>query len=208
VTYIFTHDSVGVGEDGPTHQPVETCSGLRVIPGLDVIRPADQEETAGAFAAALSNTDRPTVLLLSRQKVPGISGVTARERREGTLRGAYIVKKETAALETILIGTGSELQHALKAAADLGPGTRVVSMPSMERFDRQSADYKENILPAACTRRVAIEAGVSALWWKYVGLQGAVVAIDRFGKSAPGDTVMADLGMTAANVAAAARALG
>ena len=208
VTYIFTHDSVGVGEDGPTHQPVETCSGLRVIPGLDVIRPADQEETAGAFAAALSNTDRPTVLLLSRQKVPGIPGVSARDRREGTLRGAYIVKKETAALETILIGTGSELQHALKAAADLGPGTRVVSMPSMERFDRQSADYKESILPAACARRVAIEAGVSALWWKYVGLQGAVVAIDRFGKSAPGDTVMADLGMTAANVAAAARALG
>lgn len=207
VTYIFTHDSVGVGEDGPTHQPVETCSGLRVIPGLDVIRPADQEETAGAFAAAISNTNRPTVLLLSRQKVPAIPGMTARERREGTLRGAYIVKKETAALETILIGTGSELQHALKAAADLGPGTRVVSMPSMERFDRQAADYKESILPAACTRRVAVEAGVSALWWKYVGLQGAVVAIDRFGKSAPGDTVMADLGMTAANVAAAARAL-
>ncbi len=207
VTYIFTHDSVGVGEDGPTHQPVETCSGLRVIPGLDVIRPADQEETAGAFVAALWNTDRPTALLLTRQKVPSIPGLTARERREGTLRGAYIVKKESAPLETLLIGTGSELQHALKAAADLGPGTRVVSMPSMERFDRQSADYKESILPASCTRRVAIEAGVSGLWWKYVGLQGTVVAIDRFGKSAPGDTVMTDLGMTADKVVSAARAL-
>lgn len=207
VIYIFTHDSVGVGEDGPTHQPVETCSGLRLIPGLDVIRPADQEETAGAFIAALWNTNQPTVLLLSRQKVPGIPGLSARERREGTLRGAYIVKNETAPLEIILIGTGSELQHALAAAADLGPGTRVVSMPSMERFDRQSATYKEGILPASCTRRVAIEAGVSAMWWKYVGLGGAVVAIDRFGKSAPGDTVMADLGMTAANLAASVRAL-
>jgi transketolase len=145
--------------------------------------------------------------LLTRQKVPSIPGLTARERREGTLRGAYIVKKESAPLETLLIGTGSELQHALKAAADLGPGTRVVSMPSMERFDRQSADYKESILPASCTRRVAIEAGVSGLWWKYVGLQGTVVAIDRFGKSAPGDTVMTDLGMTADKVVSAARAL-
>ena len=208
VIYIFTHDSVGVGEDGPTHQPVETCSGLRVIPGLDVIRPADQEETAGAFVAALWNTERPTVLLLTRQKVPSIPGLTARERREGTLRGGYVVKKESASLETILIGTGSELQHALKAAADLGPGTRVVSMPSFERFDRQSPEYREAVLPASCTRRVAIEAGVGGLWWKYVGLQGAVVSIDRFGKSAPGDTVMADLGMTSAKVVDTARALG
>jgi len=207
VTYIFTHDSVGVGEDGPTHQPVETCSGLRVIPGLDVIRPADQEETAGAFAAAALRSDGPTVLLLTRQKVPGIPGLTARARREGVMRGGYVVRAESAALETILIGTGSELQHALAAADILGPGTRVVSMPCMERFERQSADYRESILPAACTRRVAIEAGVSALWWKWVGSNGAVVAIDRFGKSAPGDEVMRDLGMTADRVVEAARAL-
>lgn len=205
--YIFTHDSVGVGEDGPTHQPVETCSGLRVIPGLDVIRPADPEETAGAFIGALWRTDGPTALLLTRQKVPAIPNLSARQRREGTLRGGYVVRQESAPLTTILIGTGSELQHALKAADALGAGTRVVSMPCLERFDRQAAAYRESVLPAACTRRVAVEAGVGGLWWKYVGTRGAVVAIDRFGKSAPGDQVMEDLGMTAANVVEAARAL-
>jgi transketolase len=204
--YIFTHDSVGVGEDGPTHQPVETCSGLRVIPNLDVMRPADPEETAGAFAAALTRTDGPTVLLLTRQKVPSMTQLSARERREGTLRGGYVVRQESEALHTILIGTGSELQHAMQAAEQLGGGVRVVSMPCMERFDRQSADYKESVLPSACTRRVAIEAGVSGLWWKYVGTAGKVVGIDRFGKSAPGDLVMEQLGMTAATVVAAAQA--
>ena len=207
VLYIFTHDSVGVGEDGPTHQPVETCSGLRVIPGLDVIRPADQEETAGAYIAALWRTDGPTALLLTRQKVPGIPNLSARQRREGTLRGGYVVRQETGPLKTILIGTGSELQHALKAADELGAGTRVVSMPCLERFDRQSSGYRDSVLPAGCSRRVAIEAGVSGLWWKYVGTAGAVVAIDQFGKSAPGDQVMEDLGMTAAKVVEAARAL-
>ena len=206
--YIFTHDSVGVGEDGPTHQPVETCSGLRVIPGLDVIRPADHEETAGAIAAALFRTDGPTALLLTRQKVPGIPGLSARERREGVLRGAYVVHREAAPLETILIASGSELQHALAAAAELGAGTRVVSMPSIERFERQSANYRDEVLPASCTRRVAVEAGVTALWWKIVGSGGAVVGIDRFGKSAPGDEVMRDLSMTAENVVATVHELG
>ena len=206
VTYIFTHDSVGVGEDGPTHQPVETVSGLRVIPNLDVIRPCDTEETAGAFVAAIERQDGPTVLSLTRQGVPNINTSTADERRHGVLKGGYVIKKETTALETILIGSGSEVQHAIAASEELGAGTRVVSMPSMLRFDRQSAEYKESILPASCTKRIAIEAGVSGLWYKYVGLDGKVIGIDRFGISAPGDTVMAELGMTASNVVAVAGA--
>lgn len=203
--YIFTHDSVGVGEDGPTHQPVETCSGLRVIPGLDVIRPADPEETAGAFAAGLQRTDGPTMLLLTRQGVPNQSQIPVKERREGVYRGAYIAKKESAALEMILIGSGSELQHVIDAAKELGDGVRVVSMPCMERFDRQPAEYREEVLPKSCTKRIAIEAGVSGLWWKYVGSEGEVIAIDRFGISAPGNTVMDELGMSAANVVRVAR---
>lgn len=200
VVYIFTHDSVGVGEDGPTHQPVETCSGLRVIPGLDVIRPCDAEETAGAFAAAMEKIDGPTMLLLTRQDVPNLNDQPAKARREGVYRGAYVLRKESVPLETILIATGSEVQHAIAAADELGAGTRVVSMPCMERFDRQSAEYRESVLPASCTKRAAIEAGVSGLWWKYVGMDGQVVGIDRFGMSAPGDYVMEQLGMTAANL--------
>ena len=207
VTYILTHDSVGVGEDGPTHQPVETVSGLRVIPNLDVIRPADPEETAAAFAAALQRTNGPTALSLTRQVVPNLSFAPVETRREGTLKGAYILVKETAALETILIAAGSEVQHAVAAAKELGAGVRVVSMPSMERFERQSAEYREAVLPAACRRRVAIEAGVSDLWYRWVGLDGKVLGIDRFGISAPGDKVMEIFGMTAANVVAAVRAL-
>ena len=207
VVYIFTHDSIGVGEDGPTHQPVETCSGLRVIPGLDVIRPGDPEETAGAFAAALLRTDGPTMLLLTRQKIPNMNQTPIKERRDGMFRGAYIAVRETADLDTILIGTGSELQHAVAAAAELGAGTRVVSMPCMERFDRQSDDYRESVLPASCQRRVSIEAGVPHLWHKYVGPQGAILGIDRFGISAPGDTAMAELGMTPGDVVNAAKAL-
>jgi transketolase len=196
VGYIFTHDSVGVGEDGPTHQPVETISGLRVIPGLDVIRPADPEEVVGAWAAAMQRTDGPTALILTRQSVPNLSQIPIKERREGVYRGGYIALRETTDLDTILIATGSELQHAIAAAEQIGPGTRVVSMPCTERFDRQSAQYRELILPPTCTRRVAIEAGVSGLWWKYVGTEGKVVGIDRFGLSAPGDTAMSELGIT------------
>ena len=196
VTYIFTHDSVGVGEDGPTHQPGETVSGLRVIPNVDVIRPGDPEEVSGAWAAAMMRTDGPTVLILSRQKVRTLSDIPVKERREGAYRGAYVVKKEEGALESIIIATGSELSMALDAAAEIGGGVRVVSMPSMERFDRQGDDYKESVLPAACTKRVAVEAGVTALWWKYVGTAGQVVGIDRFGMSAPGDVVMEQVGLT------------
>jgi transketolase len=208
VIYIFTHDSVGVGEDGPTHQPIETIPGLRVIPNLDVIRPADPEETAGAFVAALDRTDGPTLLALTRQSVPLLTAIPVQERREGVLKGGYVAKKESGALKYILMSAGSELQHALKAAETLGDGTRVVSIPCFERFDRQDAAYKEEVLPKSCRARVAIEASVPVTWMEYVGLDGAVVGINRFGLSAPGGTVMKELGITAEHVVEAARGLG
>jgi transketolase len=207
VIYVFTHDSVGVGEDGPTHEPVETIPGLRVIPNLDVIRPADPEETAGAWVAALERTDGPTLLALTRQNVPLLSEIPVATRREGALKGGYIAKKETAPLELILLSAGSELQHALAAAKTLGPGTRVVSIPSFLRFDRQPAAYREEVLPKSCRKRVAIEATVSSTWARYVGLDGAVVGIDRFGMSAPGATIMKELGMTAEHVVEVAKKL-
>ena len=207
VVYIFTHDSVGVGEDGPTHEPVETVAALRAIPGLDVIRPADPEETAGAFAAAFQRIEGPTLLALSRQNLPTLNEIPVESRREGVFKGGYVAKKETAAVETILLASGSELQHALKAAEELGPGTRVVSMPCFERFERQDAAYKESVLPDAIRRRVSIEAGVSDPWFRYVGLDGRTVAIDRFGMSAPGAKVMEALGMTPAKVVEAVRSL-
>ncbi len=203
VTYILTHDSIGVGEDGPTHQPVETVSGLRVIPNLDVIRPGDAEETAGAFVAAMRRTDGPTALILTRQAIPLMNELTVETRRDGTLKGGYIAKKETGALTTILLASGSELQHCMAAAKELGDGVRVVSLPCFELFDRQSAAYRESVLPTSCTKRIAIEAGVTSLWWKYVGTQGKVLGIDRFGISAPGNTVMKELGMTKDHVIAA-----
>jgi transketolase len=205
--YIFTHDSIGVGEDGPTHEPVETVSGLRVIPQLDVIRPADPEETAGAFIAAAQHTDGPTLLALTRQAVPLLSEIDVKTRREGVTRGGYIAKRESGKLELILLSCGSELQHAMNAAKELGAGTRVVSMPCFERFERQSADYREEVLPASCRRRVAIEAGVPHLWHQYVGLDGKVVGLHRFGMSGPGDQVMKEFGMDAAHVVAAAKSL-
>jgi transketolase len=194
--YIFTHDSVGVGEDGPTHQPVETVSGLRVIPGLDVIRPADTEETAAAFVGALQRSDGPTALMLTRQGIPNMDKISSEERRSGTLRGGYIAKKEERDLTAILLASGSEVQHAMLAAEKIGDGVRVVSMPCFERFDREPQEYREEILPSSCTKRIAIEAGVSGLWWKYVGDKGKVIGIDRFGISAPGETVMTELSMT------------
>jgi len=207
VVYIFTHDSIGVGEDGPTHEPVETVAALRAIPGLDVIRPGDPEETAGAFAAAFEKVDGPTMLVLSRQNLPTLNEVPVETRREGAFLGGYIAKKESAPLELILLAAGSELQHAMKAAADLGPGTRVVSLPCFERFERQSAEYKESVLPAACRKRVSIEAGVSDPWFRFVGLDGRTVAVDRFGLSAPGNIVMEQLGITAANLVKVAKEL-
>ena len=197
-SYVFTHDSIGVGEDGPTHQPVETVSGLRVIPNLDVIRPADAEETVGAYVASVDRADGPTALIFSRQNLNQNNEVAASVRREGTLAGAYVLKKETGKLDTIVIASGSEVQHCMEAFKD-SPTVRVVSMPCMERFDRQTAAYKESVLPAAITNRFAMEAGVSAPWYKYVGL-GTVVGVDRYGFSAPGPIVMEEFGMTAANI--------
>jgi transketolase len=205
--YIFTHDSIGVGEDGPTHEPVETVSGLRVIPQLDVIRPADPEETAGAFVAAAQRIDGPTLLALTRQAVPMLNEIAAKTRREGVARGGYIAKRESGKLDLILLSCGSELQHAMKAANELGGRTRVVSMPCFERFERQSADYREEVLPTSCRRRVAIEAGVTQLWYQYVGIDGKVVGLHRFGMSGPGDQVMKEFGMDAAHVVEAAKSL-
>lgn len=207
VNYIFTHDSVGVGEDGPTHQPVETVSGLRVIPGLDVYRPGDPEEVAAAWAGAIERNDGPTALILTRQKVGNHTDVPVSTRREGALKGGYVLKKETGNLKVILMASGSELDHIVNAAKELGDGVRVVSMPCLERFDRQSCEYKKSVLPTECTARLAIEAGVSGLWWKYVGTEGKVLGIDRFGISAPGDVVMKELGMTSADVVTAAKEL-
>jgi transketolase len=207
VVYHYTHDSVGVGEDGPTHQPVETISGLRAIPNLDVIRPADPEETAGAYAAALERMDGPTLMALTRQALPMLNDIPLQARREGVIKGAYIALQESAELTHILIATGSELQYALAAAKTLGGGVRVVSMPCTQRFDRQSAEYRESVLPSACRKRIAIEAGVTLMWHKYVGLDGTVIGIDRFGLSAPAPVVFKELGITADAVVAAAQSL-
>jgi transketolase len=207
VVYIFTHDSVGVGEDGPTHQPVETVAALRAIPNLDVIRPADPAETAGAFAAAFERMEGPTLLALSRQALPTLRQVPEEEARTGVLRGGYVARRETGALELILLSTGSELHLAMEAAEKLGPTVRVVSLPCFERFDRQDAAYREAVLPASCERRVSIEAGVSQPWFRYVGPKGCVLGIDRFGLSAPGGTVMKKLGISTDALVAAAQAL-
>ena len=196
VSYILTHDSIGVGEDGPTHQPVETVSGLRVIPNLDVFRPGDAEETVAAYVSSVTRKGGPTALILSRQNLVQNADMPAMERRTGSLKGAYVAKKETADLNLIIIATGSEVQHALAAAKDM-PGARVVSMPCMELYERQSDDYKESVLPSTCTKRIAMEAGVSGLWYKYAS---KVVGVDRFGFSAPGDIVMKELGMSSENL--------
>jgi transketolase len=205
--YIFTHDSIAVGEDGPTHEPVETVASLRVMPQLDVIRPADPEETAGAFVAAAERTDGPTLLALCRQNLPTLNEIDVNLRREGVRRGAYIAKKETGKLDMILLSCGSELQHALAAAKELGAGTRVVSMPCFERFERQPQSYREEVLPNDCRRRVAIEAGVPQIWSQYVGLDGKIVGLHRFGMSAPGAEVMKEMGIDAQHMIDAARSL-
>ncbi len=207
IFHVWTHDSVGVGEDGPTHQPVETVSALRCIPGLVVLRPADAEEAAAAVAYAVAKADGPVGLILSRQNVPNLSTIPASTRRLGTLNGAYIARLETAALHTILIATGSEVSLALEAAAQLGDGCRVVSMPSMELFEAQPAAYREAVLPSTCRRRVSIEAGVSQAWGRYVGLDGKTVATDRFGLSAPGDIALTECGISVEHILAAARSL-
>jgi transketolase len=198
VSYILTHDSIGVGEDGPTHQPVETVSGLRVIPNLDVMRPADAEETVAAMVHSVTRKEGPVALIFSRQNIAQNDALSAAARREGTLKGAYIAKKEEGDLEMIIIATGSEVEHALVAGKEFS-GARVVSMPCMEAFERQSDDYKESVLPSSCTKRIAMEAGVTAPWYKYAS---KVVGVDSFGFSAPGDIVMKEKGMTSENLIA------
>src|SRR6266516_37251 len=205
--YIFTHDSIGVGEDGPTHEPVETVSSVRLMPHIDVIRPADPEETAGAFVAAVERTDGPTLIALTRQVVPILNEIDVQLRREGVLRGGYIAKREKGKLDLIIMSCGSELQHALAAAKELGDGVRVVSMPCFERFARESEKYRDEVLPNSCRRRVAIEAGVPEIWYQYVGLDGKVVGLHEFGLSAPGGEVMKELGIDAAHVVEAAKSL-
>jgi transketolase len=205
--YIFTHDSIGVGEDGPTHQPVETVSSVRLMPHIDVIRPADPEETAGAFVAAAERTDGPTLIALTRQVVPILNEIDVKLRREGVSRGGYIAKREKGKLDVIIMSCGSELQHALAAAKELGDGARVVSMPSFERFNRESSAYREEVLPNSCRKRVAIEAGVTEIWYQYIGLDGKVVGLHNFGLSAPGAEVMKERGIDAQHVIDAAKSL-
>src|SRR6202030_2828329 len=198
--YIFTHDSIGVGEDGPTHEPVETVSSVRLMPQIDVIRPADAEETAGAFVAAMQRTDGPTLLALTRQVVPILNEVDVKLRREGVARGGCVAKKEKGKLDLIIMSCGSELQHALAAAKELGDGVRVVSIPCFERFNRESEKYREEVLPKSCRKRVAIEAGITETWDQYVGLDGKVVGLHQFGLSAPGAEVMKERGIDAKHV--------
>lgn len=201
VIYVFTHDSIGLGEDGPTHQPVEHFMALRAIPNLTLIRPADANEAAEAWRAALENREGPTALALSRQGLPTLDRTTY-SSAEGLHRGAYILHGEDAS-DLILIGTGSEVHIALEASKLLekqGVRARVVSMPSWELFEKQPEDYREKVLPRSIKRRISVEAGVTVGWERYVGLDGAKVGLDRFGESAPFETLYDEFGFTAENV--------
>jgi transketolase len=201
VVYVFTHDSIGLGEDGPTHQPIEHAATLRMIPGLDVWRPCDTVESALAWAAALERRDGPTALLYSRQNVPFVTRAPA--TLASVRRGGYVLSEAQGAPRAVLIATGSEVSLALEAQKKLaaeGVAVRVVSMPSSSVFDRQDAGYRAEVLPRGVPR-VAVEAGVSAFWRKYVGLEGGVVGIDRFGESAPAGELFKHFGFTVENVA-------
>jgi transketolase len=199
--YVFTHDSIGLGEDGPTHQPIEHAASLRLIPNLDVWRPCDAVETAAAWAAAIERSNGPTALLLSRQNLPH----AWRESLEGIRRGGYVLSDAPWA-KAVMIATGSEVQLALAAQKLLDFPVRVVSMPSTTVFDRQDAAYRDAVLPHGLPR-VAVEAGVTGFWRKYVGLEGAVVGIDRFGESAPAADLFKHFGFTAENVEKAVRSV-
>ncbi|MFZ5638541.1 MAG: transketolase [Pseudomonadota bacterium] len=203
--HVYTHDSIGLGEDGPTHQPVEHLASLRYIPDNDVWRPCDAVESAVAWRAAIERCEGPSCLVFSRQNLPHQSRSEAQVA--DIRRGGYVLKDSVGAPQIILISTGSEIGLAMQAAAELGDGARVVSMPSTDVFERQDADYRESVLPKACRRRVAIEAGVRDFWRKYVGLDGAVIGIDSYGASAPADKLYAHFGITVDAVVAAARAL-
>ncbi len=206
--WVMTHDSIGQGEDGPTHQPIETLASLRAIPNLTVIRPADGTECSGAYKIAVEHSKQhnPTLLALSRQNLPNLAGSSI----EGVAKGAYTIVDCNGTPDIILIGTGSEVNLCVKAAESLtaeGKQVRVVSMPSCDLFDAQDAAYRESVLPKAVTKRLSVEAASSFGWHKYVGSEGDTVSIDRFGASAPGGVCMEKFGFSADNVLAKAKAL-
>jgi transketolase len=208
VIYVWTHDSVGLGEDGPTHQPVEHYAALRAIPNLWFVRPGDANETAAAWAGALERRDGPTALALTRQKLPTLPG-TARLAREGVARGGYVLREaKGGAPKLILIGTGSELQlafHAAEAVEADGIPTRVVSLPCWERFETQDQAYRDSVLPPDARKRVSVEVGVPLGWERWVGDEGAIVGLDHFGASAPAGTIFEHFGFTTDRVADVAR---
>ncbi|MDR0351638.1 MAG: transketolase [Puniceicoccales bacterium] len=202
ILYIFTHDSICVGEDGPTHQPVESITALRCVKNLNVIRPADGEETVGAWAVAMEKNRKksgPVALILTRQAVSALRSLTSSQRRWGVANGGYVAKKEISALKLILIATGSELKLALDAAAKIGDFVRVVSMPCCEIFDQQSDEYKELVLPN-CEYMIAIEAGISLSWYKYIGRRGKIVSVDDYGFSADTEELTKHFGFTVEHI--------
>ncbi len=206
VIYVMTHDSIGLGEDGPTHQPVETIASLRAIPNLLVIRPADGNETSGAYKVAIQNRKRPTLMALSRQALVNLEKSSV----DIVAKGAYVASDSEGTPELILIGTGSEVDLCIKAAEQLrsaGKKVRVVSMPCWELFDEQDAAYKESVLPKAVTKRLSVEAGTSMGWHRFVGSAGDTISIDTFGASAPGGVCLEKFGFTVDNVLAKAKAL-
>ena len=211
VIWVYTHDSVGVGEDGPTHEPISQLMGLRMIPNLTVLRPADADETIEAWRAAMNHRNGPVALILSRQALPQLASVGAMvDAKENFARGAYVVRDSDSTPDLIIVGTGSEVQHALAGAQSLeaeGVKVRVVSMPSWELFESQPDAYRESVLPSSVRARVAIEAGARIGWERYTGLDGAVIGMDGYGASAPGATNMKEFGFTAENVAAVSRRL-
>jgi transketolase len=199
VVYIFTHDSIGLGEDGPTHQPVEQLMGLRAVPGLTTIRPADTTETVEAWKVALENRHGPTTLILSRQKLPVLNRAELAPAR-GLRRGGYIIWEAAPTPDIILIGTGSEVHIALEAGRllkETGIAARVVSLPSWELFDAQPAEYRNDVLPPGIRRRISIEAATPLGWERYVGLDGVAIGLARFGASAPSEVIYEQLGLTA-----------
>jgi transketolase len=200
--WVFTHDSIGVGEDGPTHQPVEQLMSLRLMPGFTVIRPAEGNETAAAWRVAMQHKQGPVALVLTRQKLPCLDP-EAHPIAKGVAKGAYVLQDCDGAPELILMATGSEVTLALAAAEKLaakGLLVRVVSMPCWELFQAQDQEYRDKVLPPKVGARVAVEAGVTLGWERWVGSQGAVIGLDRFGESAPGPMVMDKLGLNVDNV--------
>jgi transketolase len=204
--YVFTHDSIGVGEDGPTHEPIEQLAGVRAIPKLTVIRAADANESVEAWAFAIQH-EGPTLLVFTRQNLP----ILDRSGSTGDLtRGGYILSDSEGTPDVILIGSGSEVQLCVGAQVKLkesGVKARVVSMPSMNLFDAQDVAYKESVLPAAVTKRISVEAATTFGWHKYVGLDGIAIGVDHYGASAPGERIFKEFGFTVENVTAKALSL-